>query len=226
MKTTATPLRKEHKPLKKNVFYRIIKRTMDIVCGTLALILLSPLFLVILIAIRIEDGGPGIYKQKRVGQGTREFNIYKFRSMYKDADKIHEKMKEEMGVTEVSFKMGDKEDPRITKVGRFIRKTNIDELPQLINIIAGHMSIVGPRPLAVYEYEDEQKKYNGKYDNRYDVPQGLTCYWQTEFSKRGKISFEDRMKMDVDYAMDSNLWVDIKLIFKTAIHTFIGKAGY
>lgn len=226
MNTSVTPLRKKHIPLKKNSAYRFFKRVMDIFFSVIGLLLLSPLFAFIIIAIFIEDGSPAIYKQRRVGKGGKEFNIYKFRSMHKDADKIHEKMKEEMGVIDVSFKMSDKEDPRITKVGRFIRKTNIDELPQLVNIIAGDMSIVGPRPLAVYEYNDEQKKYDGRFDYRYDVPQGLTCYWQAEFSNRGKFSFEERMQMDVDYAKDASFLLDIKLIFKTAIHTIAGKAGY
>lgn len=226
MNSSVTPLRKKHIPLKKNPVYRFFKRAMDIFLSILGLILLSPLFAFVIIAIFIEDGAPAIYKQKRVGKGGKEFNIYKFRSMYRDADQIHERMKEEMGVTDISFKMSDKEDPRITKVGRFIRRTNIDELPQLINIIAGNMSIVGPRPLAVYEYNDEQKTYDGRFDERYDVPQGLTCYWQAAFSQRGKMSFEDRMQMDVDYAKDAGFFLDIKLIFKTAIHTITGKAGY
>ena len=226
LKTTVTPLRKERSAVKKNVLYRISKRIMDIICSVIALILLSPLFIIVMILIVAEDGSPAIYKQKRVGRGGRVFDIYKFRSMYKDADKIHEKMKKELGVTEVSFKMGDKEDPRITRIGRFIRKTNIDELPQLWNILIGDMSIVGPRPLAVYEYEDEQKMYEGRFDDRYDVPQGLTCYWQTQFSRRGEIEFDERMQMDVDYARDANLWIDVKLIVKTAVHTIIGKAGY
>lgn len=226
MKTAVSVGEKKRVPIKKNLFYRVVKRASDIILSSLGLIILSPLFFVIMILIVAEDGAPAIYKQKRVGKGTKEFNIYKFRSMYREADKIHEKMKAEMGVTDVSFKLSDKEDPRITKIGRFIRKTNIDELPQLINIVRGEMSLVGPRPLAVYEYEEEQRKYGGKFDGRYDVPQGLTCYWQTTFSERGKISFSDRMQMDVDYANDANLWVDIKLVFKTAIGCIFGKAGF
>lgn len=226
MKNTTPVCEKQRTPLKKNIFYRAAKRVMDTVCSAIGLVLLSPLFIVIMILIVAEDGSPAIYKQKRIGKGGREFSIYKFRSMYKDADKIHEKMKADMGVTEVSFKLSDSEDPRITRIGRFIRKTNIDELPQLWNILCGQMSIVGPRPLAVYEYEDEQKMYEGRFDERYDVPQGLTCYWQAQFSKRGDIDFNDRMQMDVDYARDANLWIDIKLIFSTAIHIIAGKAGY
>jgi len=215
-----------HKPIKKNIFYRAVKRAADIFLSALALIVLSPVFLGVIIAIAVEDGGPVFYNQKRVGKGKKEFKMYKFRSMRKDADKIHEQMKKEYGEGDVSFKLEDSVDPRITRVGRFIRKTNIDELPQLVNIIAGHMTIVGPRPLPTYEFEEEQAKFGGKYDGRYDVPQGLTCYWQTTFGERGKIGFDERMQMDVDYAQDSNLWVDIKLVVKTAWGCVFGKAGF
>ncbi|MBQ4066484.1 MAG: sugar transferase [Clostridia bacterium] len=216
----------ERKPIRKNIGYRFAKRAFDIVCSLLALVVLSPVFLVTAVAILVEDGGPVMYKQKRIGKDKKEFNIYKFRSMRKDAEKIHEQMKAQYKSGEVSFKLDDKTDPRITKVGRFIRKTSIDELPQLVNIIAGHMSIVGPRPLPTYEYEDEQKKFGGVYDDRYDVPQGLTCYWQVTFGERGKISFADRMQMDVDYARDAKMWVDIKLIWKTFVGVLFGISGY
>lgn len=212
--------------IKKNIFYRIAKRAMDIILSALALVVLSPVFLGTIIAIAIEDGRPFVFKQKRVGKDKNVFNIYKFRSMKKNAAQIHEELKKQYGDNDVSFKLEDSVDPRITKVGRFIRKMNIDELPQLVNIIAGHMSIVGPRPLPTYEFEDEQKLYNGKYDERYDVPQGLTCYWQTAFSERGRIDFSQRMQMDVDYAKKAGIIEDIKLIFKTAIVTLFGKAGY
>ena len=216
----------KQRKIKKNAFYRFVKRASDIFLSVLALILLSPVFLGTVIAIAIEDGAPFFYNQKRVGKDKKIFKMYKFRSMRKDADKIHEQMKKEYGEGDVSFKLEDKVDPRITKVGRFIRKANIDELPQLLNIISGNMSIVGPRPLPTYEFEEEQERFEGAYDTRYDVPQGLTCYWQTTFSNRGKISFSERMQMDVDYAKESNLWIDIKLIFKTAIGCVFGKAGF
>ena len=219
-------IKAERKPIRKNIGYRFVKRTFDIICSVLALVVLSPVLLITAIAILCEDGGPVIYKQKRVGKNKRVFEIYKFRSMRKDADKIHAQMKAQYVESDVSFKLEDKDDPRITKVGRFIRKTSIDELPQLVNIIAGHMSIVGPRPLPTYEFEDEQEKYEGAYDERYDVPQGLTCYWQITFGERGRIVFDKRMQMDVDYANDANAWVDIKLIWKTFVGVLFGKSGY
>lgn len=121
--------------------YRFVKRMTDILCSLFALIVLSPVFLITMIAIRLEDGGPAFFSQKRIGQHEREYKMFKFRSMRMDAEQIHEKMREQYGEDEVSFKL--KDDPRITKVGRFIRNTNIDELPQLINILRGDMSIVG-----------------------------------------------------------------------------------
>ncbi len=216
----------ERKPIRKNIGYRFAKRSGDIFCSLIALILLSPVFLITALAILIEDGGPVIYKQKRVGKNKKVFSIYKFRSMRKDAEKIHAEMKAKYGEGDVSFKLDDKTDPRITRVGRFIRKTSIDELPQLVNIIAGHMSIVGPRPLPTYEFEEEQEKYEGAYDERYDVPQGLTCYWQITFGERGNISFDKRMQMDADYARESGALIDIKLIWKTFVGVLFGKSGY
>lgn len=175
-----------------------------------------------MIAIYLEDGEPVIYKQKRIGQYKKEFDIYKFRSMRTDADRIHEELRKQFGCTDVSFKL--KDDPRVTKVGRFIRKTNIDELPQLLNILKGDMSIVGPRPLPTYEFEDEQNTYHGKFDARYSVPQGLTCTWQV--SDRASVAFDERMATDAAYAEECTMTTDLQLIFKTAAITLCGKAGY
>jgi lipopolysaccharide/colanic/teichoic acid biosynthesis glycosyltransferase len=198
------------------------KRLFDTTFSLLALIVLSPVMLGTALAIAIEDGRPILYRQSRIGKDKKEFSIYKFRSMRKDADQIHEDMRKEYGCTEVSFKL--KDDPRITRVGKFIRATNIDELPQLINIIKGDMSLVGPRPLPTYEFEDEQKRYNGIYDERYTVPQGLTCYWQV--ADRASVDFDKRMEMDVRYARDRGMLTDVKLIIKTIIFTLTGRAAY
>ena len=207
---------------RKGLLYRVWKRIFDICLSCIALICLSPIFLITIIAIRVEDGGPVFFTQLRTGKNMRSFRIYKFRSMLKDADKIHEELRKKYGNTEVSFKLQD--DPRVTKTGRIIRKFNIDELPQLLNILAGSMSFVGPRPLPVYEYEEEQKRYGEKYIRRYSVPQGLTCYWQ--ISDRGKHSFETRMQQDVNYADNCCMKEDLKLIAKTFLFTICGKAEY
>ena len=202
--------------------YRFIKRLADIVLSLVGLILLSPIFLITAIAIKLEDGGSVFYVQDRIGKNKNIFKMYKFRSMKMDADKMHEQMKKEYGVRDVSFKL--KEDPRETRVGRVIRKWNIDELPQLLNILKGEMTFVGPRPLPVYEYEDEQKRYNGKYDLRYEVPQGLTCTWQ--IGNRSETEYSERMQMDVDYARRCGLLLDTRLFFLTAIYSITGKAAY
>ena len=219
-------LEKQREKIKKNIAYRFFKRAMDIVCSVLALVLLSPLLLGTALAIVIEDGGPVIYKQKRVGKNKEIFYMYKFRSMRKDAEKSVHQIKQDHGKTDIGQKLKDSEDPRITKVGRFIRRTNIDELPQIINILAGQMSLVGPRPYVTYEVEEAQALYGDKYDERYDVPPGLTCYWQAPFAERCGIEFGKRLEMDVKYVHEANLWIDIKLIVKTAVYSIIGKAGY
>lgn len=208
--------------VQKPIIYRLVKRGIDIIAAVLGIIVLSPVFLITMIAILIEDGPEFIYTQNRVGKSGKIFKIYKFRSMRKDADKIHEELRGKYKNTEVSFKL--QEDPRVTKTGKIIRKFNIDELPQLFNILAGDMSLVGPRPLPVYEYEEEQKRYGEKYIQRYSVPQGLTCYWQ--ISDRAKQSFESRMQQDVNYAENCCLTEDIKLIVKTFLFTICGKAEY
>lgn len=206
----------------KPLFYRAVKRAADIVCSLAALFVLSPVFLITAAAIRLEDGGPVFYVQRRIGKGEKEFKIYKFRSMKRNAEQIHEELKKEYKNNEVSFKL--KNDPRVTKVGKVIRKTNIDELPQLLNILIGNMSIVGPRPLPVYEYEEERQRYGSTYKSRYEVPQGLTCYWQV--SDRADVEFEDRMQLDVDYVSDCGCITDIKLIAKTVYALIRGRAGY
>lgn len=207
---------------KKLLRYCLIKRILDIVISLIGIILLLPVFIITVIAIWCEDGGPIIYTQERIGKNFALFKIYKFRSMRKDAEKIHEKMREKYKNNEVSFKLQD--DPRVTNVGKIIRKFNVDELPQLLNIINGDMSFVGPRPLPVYEYKEAKKRYGKKYIERYYVPQGLTCYWQ--ISDRAKQSFEARMQLDVDYAKQCNFIEDMKLFVKTFVFTITGKAAY
>lgn len=207
---------------REKAVYFSVKRIFDAAVSALGIVVLVPLFLIVAIAVWAEDGGPVFYKQERVGKDKKKFYIYKFRSMKKDAEQTHEKLREQYGSKEVSFKL--KDDPRITKVGKVIRKINIDELPQLFNILKGDMSIVGPRPLPVYEFEEEQRLYGSRFERRYSVPGGLTCYWQ--IANRSEIEFEERMEMDVQYVNDENLWLDLRLIIKTFFYTIIGKAAY
>ena len=188
--------------------YLFLKRTVDILGSGIGLIVLSPVFLIVALAIKIEDSkGSVLFSQKRVGQHGKEFNMYKFRSMVSNAEELKEKLLKQNEMSGPMFKM--KNDPRITKVGKFIRKTSIDELPQLLNVLKGEMSLVGPRP----SLPKEVIKFEPWMLERLDVKPGLTCYWQV--MGRNDIDFEDWMKLDIKYVHDRSLGLDLKLIFKT-----------
>ena len=188
-------------------FYLFSKRFTDIFLSAIGLILLSPILLIVAIAIRIDSKGPIIFKQDRVGKDGKIFSMYKFRSMIVNAEELKTKLETKNEMSGPMFKM--KNDPRITKVGRFIRKTSIDELPQLINVIKGDMSLVGPRPSLPKEVE----QFSPWMLERLKVKPGITCYWQV--MGRNNIAFEEWMKLDVKYVHEMNYWLDIKLIFKT-----------
>ena len=187
--------------------YEICKRTIDIIGAGLGLILLSPIIAVVACAVKFTSKGPVFFSQKRVGKNGELFEMYKFRSMVVNAEQLKENLEEQNEMSGPMFKI--KDDPRVTKVGKFIRKTSIDELPQLWNVIKGDMSLVGPRPSLPKEVE----QFDSWMFKRLTVRPGLTCYWQV--SGRNNIDFEDWMKLDVKYVEERNLWIDIKLIFKT-----------
>ena len=192
---------------KQNIFYEASKRALDFAASLLGLILLSPVFLIVSILIKLESEGEVIFSQIRIGLGGKKFKMYKFRSMVKNAEELKAKLEAKNEMSGPMFKM--KEDPRVTKVGKFIRKTSIDELPQLINVLKGEMSLVGPRPSLPKEVEN----FEDWMLRRLEVKPGLTCYWQV--SGRNNINFEDWMKLDVQYVEDRNFLLDLKLIFKT-----------
>lgn len=200
-----------------NVFYRMIKRITDVALSVLALIVLSPVFLVTAVAIAIEDGFPVIFIQERNGINGKVFKMYKFRSMCKNAAELHKEYLKDNELDGPAFKM--KNDPRITKVGNFIRRTSIDELPQLLNIIKGDMSIVGPRPLPTYETAE----LNDYQRQRMLVKPGLTCYWQC--SGRNDIPFDEWMKMDMEYIREASVWTDVKIVLKTVGAVLCGKGA-
>jgi len=193
--------------VKESLFYLFCKRMMDMVAAILALILLSPMLIVVAILIKIESDGPIIFKQERVGLRGKYFNIYKFRSMVINAEKLKKKLESQNEMSGPMFKI--KNDPRVTRVGRFIRKTSIDEFPQFLNVLKGEMSLVGPRP----SLPNEVEKFEPWMLKRLTIKPGLTCYWQV--SGRNNIGFQEWMKMDICYVNKRNLWIDIKLIFKT-----------
>lgn len=189
------------------LIYSILKRVIDVVGALFGLIILSPILIIVGILIKLESKGPIIFAQKRVGLNGKEFKMYKFRSMVANAEEIKEKLKEKNEMSGPMFKM--KNDPRITKVGKFIRKTSIDELPQLINVLKGDMSLVGPRP----SLPNEVKEFESWMLKRLEVKPGLTCYWQV--MGRNNIDFENWMKLDIKYVNERSFCLDIKLIFKT-----------
>ena len=203
---------------KKSKIYRLFKRVFDICSSGLALLILSPVFLVTAIAIKLEDGGPIFFSAKRYGKDMSTFYMHKFRSMIPNAeDKIKELMKDNE-MTGHTFKI--KDDPRITKVGHFIRKYSIDELPQLWNIFVGEMSIVGPRPIITLHMETCDD-----YDRqRWLVQPGLTCYWQV--SGRANIKWAQWVEMDLDYIERMSLTEDVKLILKTFPVVFKADGAY
>ncbi len=191
----------------KTIMYFFIKKIIDLLGSIIGLILLSPILIITAIAIKLDSKGPVFFIQERVGKNEQAFNMYKFRSMVIDAEERLYKLKDKNEMSGPMFKM--KDDPRITKIGRFIRKTSIDELPQLFNVLKGEMSLVGPRPnlpREVIKFTDYQK-------NKFLAKPGLTCYWQV--MGRNNIDFEDWIELDIKYIRKRNTWEDIKLIFKT-----------
>jgi len=211
--------KKKELAINKARSYFVMKRTLDIIGSLCGLIVLSILFALVALLIKIEDPkGKIFFKQIRVGKDGKEFNIYKFRSMASDAE---ERLKELIALNEVSgamFKM--KEDPRVTKIGKFIRKTSIDELPQLINVIKGDMSLVGPRP----PLPREVAEYTNYDKQRLLVVPGCTGLWQV--SGRSNLDFEDMVELDLKYIINRSMLYDIKIIFKTVFVLFGSKDAY
>ncbi len=223
------------------------KRAMDLIIASIALSVLSPLMLVVIIAIKCESRGPVFYISKRVGADFKVFDFYKFRSMYINADHMVNSLKGEnqynsdcdskVSTSSRVFLLNDsgfvneeeykhqkraedgstflkiKRDPRITRVGMFIRNTSIDELPQLVNVLKGDMSIVGNRPLPLYEAE---KLTSDQVVGRFLAPAGITGLWQTEGRGQSVVSEAERKSLDLQYATNFNFWMDLKILLKTA----------
>ncbi|MBR3988857.1 MAG: sugar transferase [Clostridia bacterium] len=189
--------------------YDFFKRFFDILCSLLGLIVLAiPLLIVMLIVVIDSPGAPPIYVQERVGKNGRRFKFYKFRSMIPDAEQMLDQLLEKNEMDGPAFKI--KDDPRITRFGRIIRKTSIDELPQLWNILKGDMSLVGPRPPLPREVE----LYTEHQYQRLSVTPGLTCYWQIQ-PKRNNLTFDEWLLFDLKYISERSFRTDLKIIFKT-----------
>ena len=203
-------------------YNRAVKRVFDVICTSLGIICLSPFFLAIALWIYKDSPGPIIFKHRRVGRNGKEFNCYKFRSMCVDADvKLKELLARDPQARkewETEFKL--KNDPRITKSGAFLRKTSLDELPQLFNVLKGEMSLVGPRPII----QDEVPKYGPYIKDFYMVRPGVTGMWQT--SGRSDTTYEERVQMDTWYVRNWNVWFDIVLIWRTIAVVLKHKGAY
>ena len=196
-----------------------IKRLMDLLLACLALILLLPVFFVVALAIVLEDGRPVFFVQKRVGINGREFRFYKFRSMCRDAELRKDLLQAKNDSCDgVIFKL--KNDPRMTKVGRFIRRFSLDELPQLLNVLLGDMAVVGPRP----PLPREVAKYTLVERKRLHVKPGLTCLWQIQ--GRSEIPFKQQVRLDLQYIQSQSVWKDLVIILKTIPAVFFGKGAY
>ncbi len=196
-----------------------IKRAFDVIITLCVLLVLSPLLLVVALWIKFDSPGPVIYRQARVGKNGRHFQFYKFRSMYVDADRRKaELIRQNESRDGVIFKM--RQDPRITRPGRFIRKFSIDELPQLFNVLTGEMSLVGPRPplpaeVAQYTLEDRKRLH---------VIPGITCIWQV--SGRSDIPFKEQVELDKEYIKSQSAWKDFMILLKTIPAVLSGRGAY
>lgn len=198
--------------------YRL-KRFLDVVGSLGALLLFSPVFLGAALAVKLTSPGPVFFFQTRVGRYGRHFKFYKFRSMYIDAEaRKAQLMGQNQSKDGVIFKM--KDDPRITPVGKFLRRSSIDELPQLVNVLRGDMSLVGPRP----PLPSEVREYTLEDRKRLNVIPGITCIWQV--SGRSDIPFNEQVRLDKLYIQHTGVWTDIKLLFKTIPAILTGKGAY
>jgi lipopolysaccharide/colanic/teichoic acid biosynthesis glycosyltransferase len=210
----------EHSILfKANRNYEIIKRTLDFFAAFTAILFLIPLFIMVAILIKLEDPkGSIFFKQIRVGKDGKEFGMYKFRSMISNAEELLKDLLDQNEVSGAMFKM--KEDPRVTRIGRFIRKTSLDELPQLWNVLKGDMSLVGPRP----PLPRETVEYTNYDKQRLLVTPGCTGLWQV--GARNSVGFKEMVELDLEYIRERSLLYDVKIIMKTIVILFGSRSAF
>lgn len=194
---------------------RTAKRMLDVFIAAFALLILLPILIAAAIAIKLTSPGPILFLQERIGVNKRRFKIFKFRTMVPNAEKLMSVLENQNEVTGPVFKI--KNDPRITPIGKFLRRTSIDELPQLLNVLIGDMSLVGPRPLPVRDYEGFNEDWQRR---RFSVKPGITCLWQV--NGRSTISFDQWMLLDLQYMDEWSLWLDLKILAKTVPAVFRG----
>jgi len=208
----------------------IVKRCLDVLGSLALLVLLSPLLLLIACAIKLTSRGPVVFRQKRLGQFGRGFTFLKFRSMYTNAGHSMHKEYVKQFIANQSDSNEDgsgpklyklKGDPRVTKLGAFLRRTSLDELPQLFNVLAGQMSLVGPRPPLPYEFESYATWHKSRL---LGVKPGITGFWQVH--GRSRVKFDEMVRMDLHYARAWSLWLDIKILLRTPLAVFTGNGAY
>lgn len=209
--------------------YYALKRLMDVVFTVVFLIMTAPLMLVIAVLIKLDSPGPVLFKQTRLGKDCEPFTLYKFRTMYQDADAtLHRRyvqsfirnqlvMEPESDSESTTYKM--RNDPRVTRVGRLLRRTSLDELPQLFNVLKGEMSLVGPRPPLPYEMEE----YHVWHQARLVTPPGITGWWQIQ--GRSRVAFNEMVRMDLRYNSQKSLWLDLKILLLTMWVVISGKGA-
>ncbi len=198
--------------------YRILKRSIDIAIALLLLILFLPVIPVVTLLIKLDSKGPILFRQRRVGKHGKEFDFYKYRSMVVGAESVIGILRPLSGVNGPGFKL--KDDPRVTSVGRFLRRSSLDELPQLINVLKGEMSIVGPRP----NLPSEVAHYLPWQKQRLGVTPGITCFWQ--ITGRSHIGFQEWMRLDLEYIRKRSFLTDLKIILKTIPAVIARKGAY
>ena len=195
--------------------YLAIKRLIDIIGSLIGIILLSPIYIIIAILIKFDSPGKIVFGHTRKGKGGKDIKVYKFRTMYSNANEIFESFTSEQKEEYYkNFKLDN--DPRVTKLGGFLRKTSLDELPQLFNILKGDMTIIGPRPIV----EKEISKYGNKAEKLFSVVPGLAGYWQA--NGRSDTTYEERVEMDID---NMSFYLDVKILFQTAISVLKGEGA-
>lgn len=204
---------KNDEKVSSKVIYSVLKRAFDIIASFIAIIILLPFFIIISILIKLDSKGPVFFLHKRIGKNGKTIKIFKFRTMVPNAEELMTRFTpEQKKEFEENYKLDN--DFRITKIGNVLRKTSLDELPQLINILKGDMSIVGPRPLV----KDEIEKYGDQKEKFLSVTPGLTGNWAC--NGRSNIDYDERIKLELEYVDKCSIWMDIKIIFKTVISVF------
>jgi len=206
------------RPVTESIAFRFVKRTIDVSIATTAIIVLSPIMLLLALLVKLHDGGPVFYKQNRIGRFGVPFQFYKFRSMRMDADKVRGELLHKSDVQGAAFKM--KKDPRVTPLGRVMRKFSMDELPQLFSVLAGHMAIIGPRP----HLPEEVRTYTFEQRGRLLVKPGLICL--REISGPSHLSFEEWIALDLRYVRDRSILLDTVIFFKAIPAVLKGEGAY